>query len=215
MVLAGTGEELVTVDRCPGHTIGSSRICVSHSAATPSSLFRTPKGSCEDSPDSCHSCCRRSDHACPPAVGYPRVRRRQTGSADAGEAVHRGAGKGRCRSEGGVRRRRSGRECRLRGSGSAPVRHRPLAVAAKAAEAAAADAATAKTDADQAVVDAKAAVDALPETATEEEKTAAATTSPRRKPPQQQPPMPRPPRMPRSWKPWTRVTTSGSPQPGR
>ncbi|MFE7352909.1 LAETG motif-containing sortase-dependent surface protein [Streptomyces sp. NPDC057543] len=52
----------------------------------------------------------------------------------------------------------------------------PLAVAAKAAEAAAADAATAKTEADQAVVDAKAAVDALPETATEEEKTAAATT---------------------------------------
>ncbi|WP_327349556.1 peptidase [Streptomyces sp. NBC_01321] len=52
----------------------------------------------------------------------------------------------------------------------------PLAVAAKAAEAAAADAASAKTDADQAVVDAKAAVDALPETATEEEKTAAATT---------------------------------------
>ncbi|MFC9247204.1 LAETG motif-containing sortase-dependent surface protein [Streptomyces sp. NPDC057136] len=52
----------------------------------------------------------------------------------------------------------------------------PLAVAAKAAEAAAVEAATAKTDADQAVVDAKAAVDALPETATEEEKTAAATT---------------------------------------
>ncbi|MFF3788463.1 LAETG motif-containing sortase-dependent surface protein [Streptomyces sp. NPDC001981] len=51
----------------------------------------------------------------------------------------------------------------------------PLAVAAKAAQAAAADAATAKTNADQAVVDAKAAVDALPETATEEEKTAAAT----------------------------------------
>lgn len=52
----------------------------------------------------------------------------------------------------------------------------PLAVAAKAAEAAAAAAATAKTDADQAVVDAEAAVDALPETATEEEKNAAATT---------------------------------------
>ncbi|MFF2326617.1 MULTISPECIES: LAETG motif-containing sortase-dependent surface protein [unclassified Streptomyces] len=51
----------------------------------------------------------------------------------------------------------------------------PLAVAAKAAAAAAADAATAKTDADQAVVDAKAAVDALPETATEDEKAAAAT----------------------------------------
>ncbi|MFJ2266646.1 LAETG motif-containing sortase-dependent surface protein [Streptomyces sp. NPDC087849] len=51
----------------------------------------------------------------------------------------------------------------------------PLAVAAKAAQAAAAVAATVKTDADQAVVDAKAAVDALPETATEEEKTAAAT----------------------------------------
>ncbi|MFF1912557.1 LAETG motif-containing sortase-dependent surface protein [Streptomyces sp. NPDC058239] len=52
----------------------------------------------------------------------------------------------------------------------------PLTVAVKAAEAVAADAATAKTDADQAVVDAKAAVDALPETATEEEKAAAATT---------------------------------------
>lgn len=52
----------------------------------------------------------------------------------------------------------------------------PLAVAAKAAQAAAADAATAKTDADRAVVDAQAAIDALPETATEEEKTAAATT---------------------------------------
>lgn len=51
----------------------------------------------------------------------------------------------------------------------------PLAVAAKAAQAAAADAATAKTAADQAVADAKAAVDALPETATEEEKAAAAT----------------------------------------
>ncbi|MEV6163480.1 peptidase [Streptomyces sp. NPDC052052] len=50
----------------------------------------------------------------------------------------------------------------------------PLAVAAKAAEAAAAEAATAKTAADQAVLDARAAVDALPETATEEEKTAAA-----------------------------------------
>lgn len=51
----------------------------------------------------------------------------------------------------------------------------PLAVALKAARAAAVDAATAKTDADQEVVDAREAVDALPETATEEEKTAAAT----------------------------------------
>ncbi|MFF3782955.1 LAETG motif-containing sortase-dependent surface protein [Streptomyces sp. NPDC001933] len=51
----------------------------------------------------------------------------------------------------------------------------PLAVAAKAAEAAAADAAAAKVDADQAVIDAQAMVDALPETATEEEKAAAAT----------------------------------------
>ncbi|MFJ7195724.1 MULTISPECIES: LAETG motif-containing sortase-dependent surface protein [unclassified Streptomyces] len=51
----------------------------------------------------------------------------------------------------------------------------PLAVAAKAAEAAAAEAATAKVAADQAVIDAQAVVDALPETATEEEKTAAAT----------------------------------------
>ncbi|MFE7043401.1 LAETG motif-containing sortase-dependent surface protein [Streptomyces atratus] len=51
----------------------------------------------------------------------------------------------------------------------------PLAVAAKAAEVAAAEAATAKKVADQAVVDAQAAVDTLPETATEEEKTAAAT----------------------------------------
>ncbi|MFB6872072.1 LAETG motif-containing sortase-dependent surface protein [Streptomyces sp. NPDC056323] len=51
----------------------------------------------------------------------------------------------------------------------------PLAVAAKAAEAAAADAAAAKVDADQAVIDAQAVVDALPETATEEEKAAAAT----------------------------------------
>ncbi|MEV0495293.1 LAETG motif-containing sortase-dependent surface protein [Streptomyces atratus] len=51
----------------------------------------------------------------------------------------------------------------------------PLAVAAKAAEAVAAEAATAKIVADQAVLDAQAAVDALPETATEEEKTAAAT----------------------------------------
>ncbi|MFB9579464.1 LAETG motif-containing sortase-dependent surface protein [Streptomyces yanii] len=51
----------------------------------------------------------------------------------------------------------------------------PLTVAAKAAEAAAAEAATAKMDADQAVLDAQAAVDALPETATEEERTAAAT----------------------------------------
>lgn len=51
----------------------------------------------------------------------------------------------------------------------------PLAVAAKAAKAAAAEAAAAKVDADQAVIDAQAAVDALPETATEEEKAAAAT----------------------------------------
>jgi colicin import membrane protein len=51
----------------------------------------------------------------------------------------------------------------------------PLAVAAKAAEAAAAEAATAKMVADQAVLDAQAAVDTLPETATEEERTAAAT----------------------------------------
>ncbi|MER5612831.1 LAETG motif-containing sortase-dependent surface protein [Streptomyces sp. NPDC002215] len=51
----------------------------------------------------------------------------------------------------------------------------PLTVAAKAAEAAAADAAAAKVDADQAVIDAQAVVDALPETATEEEKAAAAT----------------------------------------
>ncbi|MGW2106440.1 LAETG motif-containing sortase-dependent surface protein [Streptomyces sp. NPDC001948] len=51
----------------------------------------------------------------------------------------------------------------------------PLAVAAKAAQAAAADAAAAKVDADQAVIDAQAVVDALPETATEEEKAAAAT----------------------------------------
>ncbi|GGV81158.1 hypothetical protein GCM10015535_20500 [Streptomyces gelaticus] len=51
----------------------------------------------------------------------------------------------------------------------------PLAVAAKAAEAAAAEAAAAKVNADQAVIDAQAMVDALPETATEEEKAAAAT----------------------------------------
>ncbi|MGW4233612.1 LAETG motif-containing sortase-dependent surface protein [Streptomyces sp. NPDC004980] len=51
----------------------------------------------------------------------------------------------------------------------------PLTVAAKAAEVVAAEAATAKTAADQAVVDAKAIVDGLPDTATEEEKTAAAT----------------------------------------
>lgn len=51
----------------------------------------------------------------------------------------------------------------------------PLTVAVKAAEAAAADAAAAKVDADQAVIDAQAVVDALPETATEEEKAAAAT----------------------------------------
>ncbi|WP_457471201.1 LAETG motif-containing sortase-dependent surface protein [Streptomyces sp. TE4109] len=51
----------------------------------------------------------------------------------------------------------------------------PLAVAAKAAETAAAEAAAAKVDADQAVIDAQAAVDTLPETATEEEKAAAAT----------------------------------------
>lgn len=50
----------------------------------------------------------------------------------------------------------------------------PLAVAAKAAGQAAKDAATAKATADRAVTDAKAAVDALPETATEEERTAAA-----------------------------------------
>ncbi|WP_405751164.1 peptidase [Streptomyces sp. NBC_00012] len=51
----------------------------------------------------------------------------------------------------------------------------PLALAAKAAEATATKAAAAKVDADQAVIDAQAVVDALPETATEEEKTAAAT----------------------------------------
>ncbi|MFG3525593.1 LAETG motif-containing sortase-dependent surface protein [Streptomyces sp. NPDC047917] len=51
----------------------------------------------------------------------------------------------------------------------------PLAVAAKAAQTAAAEAAAAKVTADQAVTDAQAAVDALPETATEEEKAAAAT----------------------------------------
>lgn len=51
----------------------------------------------------------------------------------------------------------------------------PLAVAAKAAQTAAAEAAAAKVTADQAVIDAQAVVDALPETATEEEKAAAAT----------------------------------------
>ncbi|MFG2214351.1 LAETG motif-containing sortase-dependent surface protein [Streptomyces sp. NPDC087769] len=51
----------------------------------------------------------------------------------------------------------------------------PLAVAAKTAKTAAAEAAAAKVDADQAVIDAQAAVDTLPETATEEEKAAAAT----------------------------------------
>jgi len=51
----------------------------------------------------------------------------------------------------------------------------PLAVAAKAAATAAADAATAKTAADQAVVDAKAELAALPGTATDEEKAAATT----------------------------------------
>lgn len=40
---AGTGEELVTVDHCRGHTITSSRICVPHSAATPST-FSHPEG---------------------------------------------------------------------------------------------------------------------------------------------------------------------------
>ncbi|MFF2007541.1 peptidase [Streptomyces sp. NPDC058195] len=51
----------------------------------------------------------------------------------------------------------------------------PLAVAAKAAETAAAEAATAKLAADQAVIDAQAVLDALPETATEEERAAAET----------------------------------------
>ncbi|MEU4029603.1 LAETG motif-containing sortase-dependent surface protein [Streptomyces anulatus] len=51
----------------------------------------------------------------------------------------------------------------------------PLVAAANAAKQAAKDAGTAKDTADQAVIDAKAAVDALPEDATEEQKTAAAT----------------------------------------
>lgn len=51
----------------------------------------------------------------------------------------------------------------------------PLAVAAKAARAAAEAAATAKTTADQAVVDARAVVDGLTDTATEEQRTTAAT----------------------------------------
>ncbi|MFJ6947135.1 LAETG motif-containing sortase-dependent surface protein [Streptomyces wuyuanensis] len=49
----------------------------------------------------------------------------------------------------------------------------PLAVAARAAREKAADAATAKTNADQALADAEAALAALPETATPEEKAAA------------------------------------------
>ncbi|MBK5992818.1 LAETG motif-containing sortase-dependent surface protein [Streptomyces microflavus] len=52
----------------------------------------------------------------------------------------------------------------------------PLAVAAKAARKAAEDAATAKTTADQAVTDAKAALDALPAEPTPEEKAAAEKT---------------------------------------
>ncbi|MFF0054642.1 LAETG motif-containing sortase-dependent surface protein [Streptomyces microflavus] len=52
----------------------------------------------------------------------------------------------------------------------------PLAVAAKAARKAAEDAATAKTTADQAVTDAKAALDDLPAEATPEEKAAAEKT---------------------------------------
>ncbi|MEU9088707.1 LAETG motif-containing sortase-dependent surface protein [Streptomyces sp. NPDC048428] len=52
----------------------------------------------------------------------------------------------------------------------------PLALAAKAAETAATDAGTAKTEADRAAADAKAAVDGLPATATDAERTAAATT---------------------------------------
>ncbi|MER6635935.1 LPXTG cell wall anchor domain-containing protein [Streptomyces microflavus] len=52
----------------------------------------------------------------------------------------------------------------------------PLAVAAKAARKAAVDAATAKTTADQAVTDAKAALDALPAEPTPEEKAAAEKT---------------------------------------
>lgn len=52
----------------------------------------------------------------------------------------------------------------------------PLAVAAKAARKAAEDAATAKTTADKAVTDAKAALDALPAEATPEEKAAAEKT---------------------------------------
>lgn len=51
----------------------------------------------------------------------------------------------------------------------------PLAVAAAAARQAAKDAAAAKTTADQAVTDAKAVLEALPEDATEEQKTAAET----------------------------------------
>ncbi|MFJ8750447.1 LPXTG cell wall anchor domain-containing protein [Streptomyces sp. NPDC102441] len=52
----------------------------------------------------------------------------------------------------------------------------PLAQADEAAKLAAAEAAAAKTTADQAVVDAQTAVDALPDTATDEEKAAAAAT---------------------------------------
>ncbi|WP_411082733.1 peptidase [Streptomyces sp. cmx-18-6] len=52
----------------------------------------------------------------------------------------------------------------------------PLTVAAKAAQKAAEDAAAAKTTADQAVTDAQAVLDDLPETATDEKKAAAAKT---------------------------------------
>lgn len=51
----------------------------------------------------------------------------------------------------------------------------PLVMAVAAAKAVAADAATAKSEADQAVVDAQAVLDGLPETATEAERTAATT----------------------------------------
>lgn len=148
-------------------------------AATPSSFFRTPKGSCEDSPDPCHNCCRRSDHACSPAVGLPAFAddkpaaqtQNKTQDKPSIAELEKAAAAAKATYDDAVKAE-SAAKAALEATLSDTS---PLAVAAKAAETAAAEAAAAKVEADQAVIDAQAAVDALPETATEEEKAAAAT----------------------------------------
>lgn len=167
----------MTADRCAGHTITSSRICVSHFRCDPFFSFFAPRRVFV-------KIRRILATAVAAAVTTPALLlsvtpafaddkpAAQTQEKPSIAELEKAAAAAQATYDDAV----AAQNAAYAALEAFEADTHPLTAAVKAAEAAADLADTAKTEADQAVVDAQAAVDALAETATEEEKTAAATT---------------------------------------